>query len=108
VARQEGLDEETVALIDDDYDQRDFAPADVAALCLADAIIGDPSMLDAETRASLAKHFTEAQIAVLSLGVALFHALSKTLIVLGLEPKSMPVTVVPTPGTEPRGHPSAT
>lgn len=34
----------------------------------------------------------------LLLGVALYHGMSKVLIVLGLEPESMPVTELPTPG----------
>jgi len=50
-----------------------------------------------EVQAELRRHFTDDQIVELALGVGLFHALSKTLIVLGLEPEHMPTTVLPTP-----------
>lgn len=106
MARQEGLSEETVALIDDGYESRGFTPAEVAVLQLTDAIVGDPRSLPAAAQEALATHFTAAQVAELGLGIALFHALSKVLIVLGLEPESMPVTIVPTPGTAPRDRPS--
>jgi hypothetical protein len=42
------------------------------------------------------QHFTAPEIVELALG--LFHALSKLLISLGLEPENMPTTVLPTPG----------
>lgn len=53
--------------------------------------------MPSEVQAELRRHFTDDQIVELALGVGLFHALSKTLIVLGLEPEHMPTTVLPTP-----------
>ncbi len=38
----------------------------------------------------------------LGVAVAMFHGLSKALIVLGLEPDDMATTVLPTPGSAPR------
>jgi alkylhydroperoxidase family enzyme len=50
-------------------------------------------------QAALREQFDDAQIMELLLGVALYHGMSKVLIVLGLEPESMPVTQLPTPGS---------
>lgn len=45
--------------------------------------------------------FSEAEIAELGIGLALFHGFSKMLISLGLEPEQMSTTVLPTPGSQP-------
>jgi alkylhydroperoxidase family enzyme len=92
-----GLNEATIAMIADGYETT-LAPDAVAALLLTDAIIGVPRPLSDTTRHQLAQHFTASEIAELAFGVALFLGMSKVLINLGLEPMSMPVTRVPTPG----------
>jgi alkylhydroperoxidase family enzyme len=97
-ARAAGLEEQDVARIDDGY-RTAFDAAEVAALELTDAIIGDPESLSEATRAALRAHFDDAQIVELALGVGLFLGMSKVLINLGLEPEDMPVTVLATPGS---------
>ena len=66
---------------------------------LTDALIGLPRPLPAALQAQLHKHFTDAELVELSLGVGLFLGMSKVLISLGLEPEEMPVTILPTPGS---------
>lgn len=100
MARQEGLDEQQVAAIDDNYASSALKPAEIAALRLTDAIVGDPRSLSASGWADLRAHYSEAQIAELALGVGLFLSLSKVLITLGLEPESMSTTIVATPGSK--------
>jgi alkylhydroperoxidase family enzyme len=97
-ARAAGLDEEKVGHIEDGY-AAVLAPHEVAALQLTDALVGVPQLPDAATRAALRAHFSEAQVVELALGVGLFMGMSKVLITLGLEPETMPVTVLPTPGS---------
>jgi alkylhydroperoxidase family enzyme len=84
--------------VTDGYEQR-FGARETAALRLTDAIIGSGRPLDPAVREALYAQFSEAEIAELALGVGLFLAMSKVLICLGLEPETMPVTVVPTPGS---------
>ena len=75
-----------------------LAPAEVAALELTDALlagVAPPEALQQRLRA----HFSPEQIVELALGVGLFHGMSKVLITLGLEPETMPTTVMPTPGS---------
>jgi hypothetical protein len=49
--------------------------------------------------AELREHFSAAQAAEIAFGLGLFHGLSKALIIMGLEPENMPVTVMPEPGS---------
>ena len=58
-----------------------------------------PGPPDASAQAEIRKHFSEAEIAELALGVGCFLGMSKVLINLGMEPETMPVTILPTPGS---------
>ena len=84
--------------IADGYEASPLPPREIAALRLTDAIISDPRPADAALKTTLRRHFSDAQIVELGLGVGLFVALSKVMITLGLEPEHMPTTVLPTPG----------
>ena len=98
MAREQGLTEEQVDHIVDGYESSPLPLREIAALRLTDAIISDPRPADPELRAALRLHLSDAQIVELGLGVGLFMALSKLMIILGREPANMPMTVVPTPG----------
>lgn len=99
-ARTQGLGEAEVALIDDDYASSALPASERAALRLADAIVDTPRALAASDVAELRKHFSDAQAAEIAFGLGLFHGLSKALIIMGLEPEAMPVTVMPEPGSK--------
>lgn len=97
-ARAAGLDEGTVDLVADGYEAV-LPERETAALQLTDAIIGVPQSLSDAAKAKLKKHFSDAEIVEMALGVGLFMGMSKVLICLGLEPEVMETTVVPTPGS---------
>ena len=97
-ARAAGLDEAKAGLIADGYEQV-LESAESLALRLTDAIVGVPQTMNDELRAQLQQEFSPAELVELSLGVGLFLGMSKVLILLGLEPEDMPVTVLPTPGS---------
>ena len=92
------MTEEQVEQIGDGYAESALPERDVVALQLTDAIIYDPTRVTPALQAALRQHFSDAQIVELALGVGLCHALSKLLIILGLEPEGMPTTMLPTPG----------
>lgn len=69
------------------------------ALEITDAIIGMPHALPAELQQKAARLFKPEELAELIMGVGLFLGMSKVLINLGVEPESMPTTVIPTPGS---------
>jgi hypothetical protein len=59
-----------------------------------------PGQLRDSQIAALKKHYSNAELVELALGVGLFMGMSKVLITLGLEPEEMDTTVLPTPGSE--------
>jgi alkylhydroperoxidase family enzyme len=97
VAREQGLTEAEVDQVRDGYEESSLSARDVAALHFTDAILHDPARVTPALQEELRRHFSEPEIVELALAVGLFHALSKVLITLGLEPEDMPLTVVPTP-----------
>ena len=99
-AREEGLTEDLVAMIENDWESSALTERDKAALTVADAIIGDPRRLPEEARARIRREFSEAEVVELALGVSLFLGLAKVLITLGMEPEQMETTIVPTPGSQ--------
>ena len=69
------------------------------ALRLTDAMLQCAAPLSDADVAALQAEFSAEELTELALGVAIFHGMSKILIALGMEPESMPVTVLPTPGS---------
>jgi AhpD family alkylhydroperoxidase len=96
-AREEGLTEEVVALIDEGFGESALSDRHKAVIRYADAFLVNPTGLSAELRAEMLRHFTPAEVVELTAGLALFMGFSKIAVALGQEPASMPTTIVPTP-----------
>ena len=94
-ARDAGLHESAVRLIDDGYDHTDLPNRWQLAIRLADALIAD-ARVDASLRAALLAEFTAEQIVELTATITTAIAFSKAAVAFGAPPE-MPVTVVPTP-----------
>lgn len=100
MAKQAGLDEATVAMVDDGYETSTLSERHKTVLRFVDVFLADPTALrDADRRAMLAE-LGAPEIVELTAAVALFMGFSKIAVVLGTTPASMPLTVVPTPGAE--------
>ena len=67
------------------------------ALAWADTLLAGGSEPGPELQAELRRHFTPAEIMELTYAMGSFIGYSKQLIMLGLEPETMPVTGVPIP-----------
>ena len=67
---------------------------------LTDCLIEFPEVPQQRLIEALLEAFTAAEIVEMTLAVGLFLSMSKVLITLGLEPDTMPVTVLPTPGSQ--------
>jgi alkylhydroperoxidase family enzyme len=102
-ARREGLTEEWVDRIRDDWAARDLAPRHKAALRAVDAFHDDAGALDEAARRELLANFTPAEIVELGAGIALFLGFSKIAVALGGLPDEIPVHEQPTPEV-PRGR----
>ena len=94
-AREQGLEEEYVELIDDAYADSDLPPRWKLAARLADALIAD-ARVDQSLRAALLAEFTDAEIVELTATIATAIAFSKASVAFGA-PDEMPLVVVPTP-----------
>jgi alkylhydroperoxidase family enzyme len=94
-AREQGLDEASIALIDDGFDRTELPRRWQLAIRLADALIAD-ARVDAGLRAALLDEFTDGQIVELTATIATAIAFSKASVAFGA-PAEMPLMVVPTP-----------
>jgi alkylhydroperoxidase family enzyme len=97
-AREQGLDEEHVELIDDGYADSTLPPRWKLAARLADALIAD-ARVDGELRSALLDEFSDAEIVELTATIATAIAFSKASVAFGA-PDEMPLVVVPTPTVE--------
>jgi AhpD family alkylhydroperoxidase len=97
VARDEGLTEDRVALIDDGYEGTELTAREKAVIRYTDTFLREPSALGDDQRTALARYFTPAQLVELTVGIALFMGFSKIAVSLGQAPADMPTMIVPTP-----------
>ena len=96
-AKREGLTEELVDRIRDDWAERGLEPRHQAALRAVDAFHDSAGALDDAGRRTLLERFTPAEIVELGAGIALFLGFSKIAVALGGLPDEIPVHEQPTP-----------
>jgi alkylhydroperoxidase family enzyme len=97
VAKQDGLTEDLVQEITDDFQSSELSARHKATVALADAFINAEGPPSPEVQAQIQAEFSPAEIAEIAVGLALFHGFSKLLIAVGAEPTDMPTTILPTP-----------
>ncbi len=76
-----------------------MSPRYKLALRYADSFLGAGGPPPPDVKAALLAEFTEAELVEMSIGLALFHGVSKMLIALGCEPEEMDITESRTPGS---------
>ncbi len=99
-ARDEGLTEDRVELITDEFEQSRLTDREKAVIRFVDTFLTDPGGLSDRQRDELLEHFTPGELVELTAGVALFMGFSKIAVALG-PPPDMPTLVVPTPDWPP-------
>jgi hypothetical protein len=85
--------------ITDEYKDSQLSARHKATIALADAFIDAEGPPSPEVQAQILAEFSPAEVAEISIGMALFHGFSKLLIAAGAEPDQMPTTILPTPGS---------
>ena len=95
-ARDDGLTEDDVALIDDGYAGSPLSERRKAVIALTDVVLGRRD-LDAALAATLHAEWNPAELVELTATAALCHGFSKIAVALGAAPADMPVTIVPSP-----------
>ena len=103
-ARDEGLTEDRVALIEDGFETSTLTEREKAVIRYVDTFLHDPAGLTAAQRQELLAEFTPGQLVELTAGIALFLGFSKIAVALG-PPPGMPTLVVPTPDWPPADPP---
>lgn len=98
LAREEGLTEDDAEMVDEGFEESGLSARHKDAVRLADRFLSLPG----PARRSPAGELSSAEQVELDTALAMFLGFAKMLITLGLEPESMPVTVVPTPGSQRR------
>ena len=68
------------------------------ALSWADMLLAGGHVADVELEERMGQHFSQAQIVELTYAMGTFIGYGKQIMVLGLEPEFLPLTVLPTPG----------
>ena len=66
-------------------------------MLLAGGHPSDPALAE-----RMRRHYSEAELVELTYAMGTFIGYGKQIMVLGLEPEGLPLTVVPTPGAGPR------
>lgn len=94
LAREDGLTENKVDLINDGFNNSDLTETEKLVLEFADTYLRNPANPSPELIGRLRKHFTGKQIAHLAISLATFNSTSKCAVSLGGMPESLPITEV--------------
>lgn len=98
IAKEAGLTEDKVALVEDGYGDSDLGEREKLLLAFTDQYLDDPAGMGDELKGRLAAAFSPEELAHLSLALLLFNTFSRCAVSLGGMPEEMPVTEVSLPG----------
>jgi alkylhydroperoxidase family enzyme len=101
IARADGLSEDKVAQIDDDFASSRLSEREKLVLAFADLYLRTPDRLDQALLLQLQREFTPEQISHMAIALTTFHALSRCAVSLGGMPEHLPVTEVSVPASTP-------
>lgn len=100
VAKQDGLTEEKVSRIDDNFSDSDLSEIEKLTLAFADVYLRTPDRFDPQLITDLRKHFSEEQICHMAISIATFNATSRCAVSLGGMPESLPIMEMQLPPEE--------
>lgn len=69
------------------------------ALAWADMLLGGGHVTDPTLEDRMREHFSHPEIVELTYAMGTFIGYGKQIMILGLEPEDLPLTVLPTPGS---------
>jgi len=95
VARADGLTEDKVAGITDDYERSSLDEREKLALVFADAYLKSGGELDPARAAAVRAAFTPEELAHLAIALVSFNAASRCAVSLGGMPEDLPVMEIP-------------
>ena len=97
LARADGLTEERVGMIDESFGDSRLSEREKLIIAFTDQFHADPGGMSPQLRAQLARVFSGAELAHLSLAVAHFSGFSRCAVALGGMPDEVPVMEISLP-----------
>ncbi len=97
LAREDGLSEEKVSLINDDFQDSDLSDREKLVIEYTDQYLLDPARISESLKERMCATFTPAERVQLSMAIVAFNCLSRCAVALGGMPEDMPVIEVSIP-----------
>ncbi|MBN7796379.1 carboxymuconolactone decarboxylase family protein [Parahaliea mediterranea] len=97
IAQEDGLSEDRVQMIDDDYEQSNLTDREKLILAFTDQYLNDPAGLDSALKERLRQVFTPQELVHLSMVVAFFNGFSRCAVAIGGMPDELPVMTISVP-----------
>jgi len=97
IARADGLSEDKVAMIQDDFRDSALSQREKLIIAFTDQILSDPAGVSASFKAELLAEFKVEELVHLSLAVAHFSGFSRCAVSLGGMPDELPIMEIPLP-----------
>lgn len=97
LARADGLSEDKVAQIEDDYAASGLSEREKLVLAFADLYLRTPGRDDPALAERLRREFSSEQIAHMAIALTVCHALSRCAVSLGGMPESLPIVEMSIP-----------
>jgi alkylhydroperoxidase family enzyme len=97
IARQAGLGEDKVGMIEDDFADSALSEREKLILAYTDQYLDDPANIPEELKIRLLDEFTAAELVHLSLAIAHFNGFSRCAVSLGGMPDELPVMEISLP-----------
>ena len=98
IAKADGLSEDKVAMINDDFRQSALSQREKLIVAFTDQFLNDPSGLTEQLKVQLLAEFSSEALVHLSLVVAHFSGFSRCAVSLGGMPDELPVIEISVPG----------
>jgi alkylhydroperoxidase family enzyme len=97
IARNAGLSEDKVEMIDDDFQASSLSEREKLVLAFTDQYLNDPASLDEELKIRLQSTFTAKELVQLSIALVQFNGFSRLAVALGGMPDELPIMEISLP-----------
>jgi alkylhydroperoxidase family enzyme len=97
IAKADGLGEDKVAMIQDDFGSSELSDREKLILAFTDQILDDPGGLSEKLKSELLTEFTPDELVHLSMAVVHFSGFSRCAVSLGGMPEELPIMEISLP-----------
>lgn len=97
IAKDAGLSEEKVAMIDDDFQDSELSEREKLILAYTDQYLNDPAGLSDDLKGELSSMFSSEELVHLSMAIVMFNVFSRFAVSMGGMPDQLPVMEISVP-----------